>query len=295
MTAERSCNVNDEHLGGLFTFPDTTMTVHRIGYGVMQLTGPGVFGPPKDRHGAIAVLRAAVDAGINHLDTSDFYGPHVTNQLIREALHPYPEDLVITTKVGCLRGQDGSWPASYSRAELTQGIHDNLRNLNTDVLDIVNLRARSDMGPIEEPFSVLENLQKQGLIRHLGLSGVDAGDIRRAQRIAPIVCVQNEYNVANRSDDSLVEELVTSGIAYVPFFPLGGYTPIQSETVSEIAEQMGATPAQVAQAWLLDRSPNVLLITGTSSIDHLQENLDVDDLTFSPEIRARLDQIVHGF
>ncbi|MDR3403769.1 MAG: aldo/keto reductase family oxidoreductase, partial [Chthoniobacter sp.] len=270
--------------------------VQRIGYGAMQLAGPGVFGPPKNHDTALAVLREAVAAGVNHIDTADFYGPHVTNQLIREALHPYPDDLVIVTKVSTRRGKDGSWIPAFSREELTQAVHDNLRNLGLEVLNVVNLRAMFDIhrpaeGSIEEPLEVLAELQQQGLIRHIGLSNVTPKQIEEGRRIAPIVCVQNFYNIASRNDDALIDSLAAQGVAYVPFFPLGGFTPLQSSILSNVAVQLRATPMQVALAWLLHRSPNILLIPGTSSAAHLRENLAAAQLTLSPEILAELDGI----
>jgi pyridoxine 4-dehydrogenase len=283
-------------LGGPFTFPATDLTVRRMGYGAMQLAGPGVFGPPKDRESAIKVLRDAVAAGVNHIDTSDFYGPHVVNKLIREALHPYPDDLVIVTKIGGRRGEDASWHPAFSAAELTSAVHDNLRNLGLDVLDIVNLRAMfSHHGPaegsLEAPLATLAELQRQGLVRHIGLSNVTPKQIADAGSIAKIVCVQNFYNVANRADDALIDDLAAKGIAYVPFFPLGGFFPLQVSTLSEVAAKLDATPMQVAQAWLLKRSPNILLIPGTSSPAHLRENLASADLTLPPAALAALDGI----
>ncbi|MDR3460566.1 MAG: aldo/keto reductase family oxidoreductase [Verrucomicrobiae bacterium] len=287
---------NKSKLGGQFTFPGTSSPVQRIGYGAMQLAGPGVFGPPKDHAAALAVLRAAIAAGVNHIDTSDFYGPHVTNQLIHEALHPYPDDLVVVTKVSARRGQDGSWIPALSREELTQAVHDNLRHLGLDVLDVVNLRAMFDIhrpaeGSIEAPLTVLAELQQQGLIRHLGLSNVTPRQIEEGRRIAPIVCVQNFYNIANRNDDGLIDSLAAQGIAYVPFFPLGGFTPLQSSILSDVANRLQVTPMQVAQAWLLHRSPNILLIPGTASPAHLRENLAAGELMLSPEILTELDGI----
>ncbi len=274
-------------------------TVKRLGYGAMQLAGPGVFGPPKDRDAAFAVLRMAVESGVNHIDTSDFYGPHVTNQLIREALNPYRDDLVIVTKVGARRGADGSWNPAFSAADLTSAVHDNLRNLGLDVLDVVNLRLMFDIhgpaeGPIEEPLAVLAELQRQGLVRHIGLSNATPGQIAEGRRIAPIVCVQNQYNLAHRGDDALIEALARDGIAYVPFFPLGGFTPLQSGTLSDVAAGLGATPMQVALAWLLQRAPNILLIPGTSSVGHLRENLAAASLTLPGEAVAALDRIAAG-
>ena len=289
-------NNDKTKLGGQFTFPGTSSTVQRIGYGAMQLAGPGVFGPPKDHAAALAVLREAIASGVNHIDTSDFYGPHVTNRLIREALHPYPDDLVIVTKISARRGQDGSWIPALSREELTQAVHDNLRNLGLDVLEIVNLRSMFGIhgpaeGSIEAPLTVLAELQQKGLIRHLGLSNVTPRQIEEGQRIAPIVCVQNFYNIANRHDDGLIESLAAQGIAYVPFFPLGGFTPLQSSILSDVASQLQTTPLHVAQAWLLHRSPNILLIPGTSSVVHLRENLTAGELTLSKQTLAELDGI----
>lgn len=282
--------------GGRFAFPGTSITVHRVGYGAMQLAGPGVFGPPRDPEAAVAVLREVVAAGVNHIDTSDFYGPHITNQTIRRALHPYPEGLVIVTKVGARRGEDGSWIPAFSREELTRAVHDNLRNLGVDALDVVNLRSMHGMlepveGSIEEPMTVLADLQREGLIRHIGVSTVTPAQIEEARRIAPIVCVQNAYNVTYRRDDALIEELAAEGIAYVPYFPIGGFTPLQSATLSGVAARLGATPAQVALAWLLHRSLNILLIPGTSSLAHLRENLSAGGLSLSPEDLAELDGI----
>jgi aryl-alcohol dehydrogenase-like predicted oxidoreductase len=283
-------------LGGRFTFPGSSLTVQRIGYGAMQLAGPGVWGPPKNPDGAVAVLREAVAAGVNHIDTSDFYGPHVTNQIIRQALHPYPKGLVIVTKVSARRGHDGSWLPAFSREELTQAIHDNLRNLGLEVLDVVNLRSMFNVhhpaeGSIEAPFTVLADLQQQGLIRHLGLSNVTAAQVAEARHITAVVCVQNHYNLANRLDEALIHDLARQGIAYVPFFPLGGFTPLQSATLSAVADRLGAKPMQVALAWLLHRSPNLLLIPGTSSVAHLRENLAAGQLKLSPQTLAELDGI----
>jgi len=279
-------------------FPLGDRTVNRLGYGAMQLAGPGVFGPPKDRDAARAVLRAAVASGVNHVDTSDYYGPHITNQLIREALHPYPDDLVIVTKVGALRGDDASWIPALTPTDLTRAVHDNLRNLRVDALDVVNLRVGGIHGPneawIEEQFATLAEIQQQGLIRQLGLSNVTSGQLKQARRIAEVVCVQNHYNLVHRDDDALIDELADSGIAYVPFFPLGGFTPLQSSTLSEVAGALGAAPMQVALAWLLHRAPNVLLIPGTSSLDHLHENLRAAELELSDEVLARLDAIDSG-
>jgi pyridoxine 4-dehydrogenase len=286
-------------LGGQFTFARTSLTVHRIGYGAMQLAGPGVWGPPKDRDAAVAVLRAAVAAGVDHIDTSDFYGPHVTNQIIRQALHPYPKDLVIVTKLGGRRPPDKSWQRASSPKELTEGVHDNLRNLGLDALDIVNYRVMGsghgpEEGSIAEQLTVLADLQRQGLIRHIGLSNVTGAQVAEAQTIIDIVCVQNNYNVAHRHDDGLIDDLARQNIAYVPFFPLGGFTPLQSSTLSAVAEALEATPMQVALAWLLHRSPNILLIPGTSSLAHLRENLASGELTLSPETLAELDGVAAG-
>jgi pyridoxine 4-dehydrogenase len=283
-------------LGGRFTFPGTSLTVQRIGYGAMQLAGPGVWGPPKDPDGAVAVLREAITAGVNHIDTSDFYGPHVTNQIIRQALHPYPAGLVIVTKLGARRPADKSWQRAISRQELTAGVHDNLSNLGLDVLDIVNYRAMGSIhgpaeGPIAEQVTVLADLQRKGLIRHVGLSNVTAAQVADAQAITDVVCVQNNYNLAHRHDDALIDGLARQGIAYVPFFPLGGFTPLQSSTLSAVADGLEATPMQVALAWLLQRSPNMLLIPGTSSVGHLRENLAAGQLTLSEQNLAELDAI----
>ena len=282
-------------LGGTFTFVGTSMTVNRLGYGAMQLAGPGVFGPPRDVDGAIAVLREAVAAGVNHIDTSDYYGPYVTNQLIKRALHPYPDDLVIVTKVGARRGEDKSWIPALSRQELIDAVHDNLRNLGLDKLDVVNLRVggimRPSEGSIEEELSTLAELKHQGLIRHLGLSNVTSKQLAEGQKITDIVCVQNMYNVAHRDDDEFVNDLEKQGIAYVPFFPLGGFTPLQSSRLEAAAASLDATPMQVALAWLLQRSGNILLIPGTSSVEHLCENLKVATLRLPSEIIADLDSI----
>jgi len=272
-------------------------TVNRMGYGAMQLAGPGVFGPPKDRQAALAVLPEAVASGVNHIDTSDFYGPHVTNQLIREALHPYPDDLVIVTKVGAVRGPDASWNPAIAPADLASAVHDNLRNLGVDALDVVNLRLMGRIhgpseGSLEEPFAALAELKKQGLIRHLGLSNVTSAQVAEARGIAEVVCVQNMYNVVHREDDALIDQLEDMGIAYVPFFPLGGFTPLQSSTLLDVARGIGATPMQAALAWLLRRAPNILLIPGTSSLHHLRENLRAAELRLSDEAMARLDAIV---
>jgi aryl-alcohol dehydrogenase-like predicted oxidoreductase len=278
------------------TFPFADHVVNRMGYGAMQLAGPGVFGPPRNRAAALAVLRAAVEAGVNHIDTSDFYGPHVTNQIIREALHPYSDDLMIVTKVGAIRGEDGSWLSAQGAEDLTRAVHDNLRNLGLDRLDVVNLRLMGDVhapseGSLEPQFSALAELREQGLIRHLGLSNVTARQVAEAQAIAPVVCVQNQYNLVHRGDDALVEALAAQGIAYVPFFPLGGFSPIQSDALSTIAADIGASALQVALAWLLTHSPNLLLIPGTSSTAHLAENLAAAALELPLEIKAKLDAI----
>ena len=269
--------------------------VNRMGYGAMQLAGPGVFGPPKDRGAALAVLREAVAGGVNHIDTSDFYGPHVTNRLIREALHPYPGDLVIVTKLGAVRGSDASWIPALTPADLTRGVHDNLRNLEVDALDVVNLRVGGIHGPsegaIEEQFATLAGLQRQGLIRQLGLSNVTSGQIKEARRITEVVCVQNSYNLIHRHDDGLIDELAEGGIAFVPFFPLGGFTPLQSSTLSEVAAGLGATPMQTALAWLLHRAPNILLIPGTASVAHLRENLAAARLALPGEALSRLNAV----
>ena len=269
-------------------------SVNRMGYGAMQLAGPHVFGLPKDPKAAIAVLREALASGVNHIDTADFYGPHVTNQLIREALHPYAENLVIVTKVGALRGADGSWNPAQSPAELTRAVHDNLRNLGVDVLDVVNLRAMGNQqapveGSIEEAFTTLAELQRQGLIRHLGVSNVTASQVKQAQGIADIVCVQNHYNLTHREDETLISELDQQGIAYVPFFPLGGFTPLQSQVLSNVATRMDVSPLCVALAWLLQRAPNILLIPGTSSVAHLRENLTASELVIAPQMLAELE------
>lgn len=284
------------HVHNAGTFPLGDQTVNRMGYGAMQLAGPQVFGPPRDREAALAVLRAAVDAGVNHIDTSDFYGPHVTNQLIREALHPYADDLVIVTKVGATRGTDASWNPAHSPAELTRAVHDNLRNLGVDVLDVVNYRAwgtlhAPDESSIEEGFSTLAELQRQGLIRHLGLSNVSTVQVKQARNIAPVVCVQNHYNLSHRHDEALIGELAQQGIAYVPFFPLGGFTPLQSSALSSVAARLDASPLRVALAWLLQRAPNILLIPGTSSVAHLQENLSASELIISNELLMELEEL----
>ena len=282
-------------LGGTFTLPGTSMTLNRMGYGAMQLAGPQVWGPPRDMDAAVAVLRETVEAGVDHIDTSDFYGPHVTNQIIKQALHPYPDGLVIVTKLGARRGGDKSWIHALSRQELIDGAHDNLRNLGLDTLDVVNLRVGGVMGPTEgsiaEPLTVLAELKQQGLIRHLGLSNVTPGQFAEAQKITDIVCVQNLYNVAHRNDDAFINDLAQQGIAYVPFFPLGGFTPLQSSALDRAASSLDATPMQVALAWLLQRSLNILLIPGTSSVEHLRENLNAATLQIPPETIAQLDAI----
>ena len=276
------------------TYRLATRTVNRLGYGAMQLAGPGVFGPPKDTAAALAVLREAVALGVDHLDTSDFYGPHITNQLIREALHPYRDDLVIVTKVGAVRGDDASWQPAFSAAELERAVHDNLRNLGLDVLDVVNLRAMFDVhgpaeGSIEAPLTALAELQHRGLIRHIGLSNVTPAQIAQGRSITPIVCVQNHFNLVHRDDDALIDQLADSGTAYVPFFPLGGFTPLQSAALTEVAARLEATPMQVALRWLLHRSPNILLIPGTSSVAHLKENLASSSLELGTADLAALD------
>ncbi len=271
------------------------LTVTRVGYGAMQLAGPHVFGPPADRAAAVAVLRAAVDLGITHIDTADYYGPHVTNEIIREALHPYGDDLHIVTKVGAVRDAQGGWPVAREPAQLRQAVHDNLKNLGVDALDVVNLRlgglSAPEPGSLAEPFGALAEMRQEGLIRHLGLSTVDAGQVAEAQAIAPVVCVQNLYNIANRGDDPLIDALAAQGIAYVPYFPLGGFTPLQSGALTEVAARLEATPMAVALAWLLHRSPNVLLIPGTSSVAHLRENVAGAALTLPAEELAALDRI----
>jgi pyridoxine 4-dehydrogenase len=270
--------------------------VKRLGYGAMQLAGRGVFGPPKDHDAALAVLREAVASGVNHIDTADFYGPHITNHIIREALHPYRDGLVIVTKIGCRRGTDGSWNGALSPKELTRAVHDNLRNLGMDVLDVINLRSMFDVhgpaeGSIEEPLTVLAELQLKGLVRHIGLSNVTRTQIAEGRRICDIVCVQNQYNLAHRDDDALIDDLARQDIAYVPFFPLGGFTPLQSSTLTAVAGRLEATPMQVALAWLLQRSPNILLIPGTSSVAHLRENLAASALVLSKDDLAELNSI----
>jgi aryl-alcohol dehydrogenase-like predicted oxidoreductase len=282
-------------LGGTFPLVGTSFTVNRMGYGAMQLAGPQVWGPPRDVDAAIAVLREAVAAGVNHIDTSDFYGPHVTNQIIKKALHPYPDGLVIVTKVGARRGEDKSWIHALSRQELIDGVHDNVRNLGLDALDVVNLRVggitEPSEGSIEEQVTVLSELKRQGLIRHIGLSNVTPAQLAEAQRITEIVCIQNFYNVAQRNDDGFIANLAKQGIAYVPFFPLGGFTPLQSTKLDTVAASLEVAPMQVALAWLLQRSPNILLIPGTSSLAHLRENLSAATLKLSAELIADLDSI----
>ena len=281
------------------TFKLGNRTVKRMGYGAMQLAGKGVFGPPRDRDGALAVLREAVASGIDHIDTSDFYGPHVTNQIIREALHPYADDLVIVTKIGARRGDDGSWNPAFSADELTRAVHDNLRNLGRDALDVVNLRLMFDVhgpaeGSLEAPLTALAELQRQGLVHHIGLSNVTRKQVAEGRAIAEIVGVQNQYNLVHRGDDALIDELAAAGIAYVPFFPLGGFTPLQSTALSDVAATLDATPMQVALAWLLQRSPNILLIPGTSSVTHLRENLAAVDIVLPDDALETLDHIASG-
>jgi pyridoxine 4-dehydrogenase len=286
--------MSEERLGRRFTFPGTSVTVQRIGYGAMQLAGPGVWGPPRNPDGAIALLRAAVAAGVNHIDTSDYYGPHVTNQIIRKALHPYPAGLVIVTKLGARRPPDQSWQPATSPQALTGGVHDNLRNLGLDALDIANYRVMGhgvSEGSIAEQVTALAECKRQGLIRHIGLSNATAAQVAEAQAITELVCVQNNYNLAHRDDDALIDDLARQGIAYVPFFPLGGFNPLQSSTLSAAADRLGVTPMQVALAWLLHRSPNILLIPGTSSLPHLRENLAAGELTLPPQSLAELDGI----
>jgi pyridoxine 4-dehydrogenase len=289
---------NETDLGGSFTLPDTSMTLRRMGYGAMQLAGPEVWGPPADVNAAVAVLQETVASGVNHIDTSDYYGPHVTNQIIKQTLHPYPDGLVIITKLGARRGEDKSWIPALSRQELIDGVHDNLRNLGIDRLDVVNLRVGGFVEPsdgsIEEPLTVLAELKQQGLIHHLGLSNVTPAQLAEAQTITEIVCVQNFYNVARRADDGFIDALAGQGIAYVPFFPLGGFTPLQSSALDATAVSLKATPMQVALAWLLQRSPNILLIPGTSSVKHLRENLSAATLQLPPKVIADLDSIGGG-
>ena len=287
--------IEQTNLAGSFTLPGTTLTVNRMGYGAMQLAGPGVFGPPRDVNEAVAILRESVESGVNHIDTSDYCGPHLTNQVIKRALHPYPDDLVIVTKLGARRGADKSWIPAHSRADLIAGIHDNLRNLGLDAVDVVNLRVGGMLEPsegsIEEPVTVIAEHKRQGLIRHIGLSNVTAKQIDEAQKITDIVCVQNFYNVAHRNDDGMIEDLAAQGIAYVPFFPLGGFTPLQSSLLDAAAVSLQSTPMQVALAWLLQRSPNILLIPGTSSLKHLRENLQAAMLHIPSEVLANLEAI----
>ena len=278
------------------TFKLGDRNVKRLGYGAMQLAGKGVFGPPKDRAEAIAVLREAIEAGVDHIDTSDFYGPHITNEIIREALHPYGDDLVIVTKVGAIRGDDASWNPAFSKKALTKAVHDNLRNLGLDAMEVVNLRSMLDVhgpaeGSLEEPLTVLAELQREGLIKHIGLSNVTRKQVEDGRKITEIVCVQNQYNLAHRDDDDLIDHLAAEGTAYVPFFPLGGFSPLQSSTLSDVAARLDATPMQVALAWLLKRSPNILLIPGTSSRGHLRENLAVADIELSEDVMAELEAI----
>ena len=282
-------------LAGTFRLPGTSLSVNRMGYGAMQLAGPQVWGPPRDVEAAIAVLREAVAAGVNHIDTSDFYGPHVTNKIIKQALHPYPDDLVIVSKVGARRGPDKSWPHALSRQELIDAVHDNLRNLGLDKLDVVNLRVGGLLAPsegsIEEPLTVLSDLKRQGLIQHIGLSNISPRQLTEAQKITEIVCVQNAYNVAHRDDDAFIDKLAKQGIAYVPFFPLGGFIPLQFSALDATAVSLQATPMQVSLAWLLQRSPNILLIPGTSSPQHLRENLSAATLKLPPDVIAALGSI----
>jgi aryl-alcohol dehydrogenase-like predicted oxidoreductase len=295
-TGGHGSSANQSALGGQFTFPGTSLNVARIGYGAMQLAGPGVWGPPDDPEGAVAVLRAAVAAGVTHIDTADFYGPHITNQIIRRALHPYAKDLVIVTKLGARRPADKSWRPATSPQELVGAVRDNLRNLGLEALDIVNYRAMgAPDGPVEGSIAAqvtaLAELQREGLIRHIGLSNVTAAQVAEAQAITPVVCVQNNYNLAHREDDALIDDLAGKGIAYVPFFPLGGFTPLQSSTLTAVADRLGAKPMQVALAWLLHRSPNILLIPGTKSVGHLHENLAAGRLTLLPETLTELNGI----
>jgi aryl-alcohol dehydrogenase-like predicted oxidoreductase len=287
--------IEQTDLAGSFTLLGTSMTVNRMGYGAMQLAGPGVWGPPRDVDSAIAVLREAVESGVNHIDTSDYYGPHMTNQIIKRALHPYPDGLVIVTKLGARRGSDKSWIHALSRQELVDGAHDNLKNLGIETLDVVNLRVGGLMDPsegsIEEPLTVLAELKRQGLIRQIGLSNVTPKQLKEAQRVTEIVCIQNSYNVAHRNDDAFIDDLAAQGIAYVPFFPLGGFTPLQSSVLDTAAASMQVTPMQLALAWLLQRSPNILLIPGTSSLEHLRENLKASTLQIPSEVLGDLDSL----
>jgi aryl-alcohol dehydrogenase-like predicted oxidoreductase len=290
--------LQQKSLGGSVTLPGTSLTVNRMGYGAMQLAGPQVFGPPRDVDAATAVLREAVESGVNHIDTSDYYGPHVTNQIIKRALHPYPKGLVIVTKLGARRGSDKSWIHALSRQELIDGAHDNLRNLGLETLDVVNLRvgglSEPSEGSIEEPLTVLAELKRQGLIRHIGLSNVTPKQLKEAQSITEIVCIQNFYNVASRNDDAFIDDLAARGIAYVPFFPLGGFTPLQSSVLDQAAASMQVTPMQLALAWLLQRSPNILLIPGTSSLEHLRENLEASRLQIPSKALGELDSLGRG-
>ncbi len=285
----------DQNLGGTFTLPDSSITLNRMGYGAMQLAGPGVFGPPRDEDAAIAVLREAIASGLNHIDTSDYYGPYITNQIIKKALYPYPANLTIVTKLGAKRGDDASWIMTRTKDDLISGVHDNLRNLGLEALDVVNLRVGNHLGPfeepIEEPLAVLAELKEQGLIRHIGLSNVTPKQYSDSLSITPIVCVQNFYNVAHRCDDQFIDDLLKDGVAYVPFFPLGGFTPLQSSTLDVASASLSATPMQVALAWLLQRSPNILSIPGTSSVGHLRENLAAAALELPPETVGALNSI----
>jgi pyridoxine 4-dehydrogenase len=295
-TVIRMSNSNQNILGGRFAFPSTALEVNRLGYGAMQLAGPGIWGPPRDVEGAIALLREAVAVGVNHIDTSDFYGPHITNEIIHRALHPYPNGIVIVTKVGARRPADKSWQPASSPQELTDAVHDNLRNLGLEALDIVNYRAFGsghgpEEGSIAEQVSVLADLRRQGLIRHIGVSNVTSAQVAEAQAITDVVCVQNHYNLAHRHDDALIDDLARQGIAYVPFFPLGGFSRLQSSILSSAATRLRATPMQVALAWLLHRSPNILLIPGTSTVIHLRENLAAGQLTLSSQMLAELDAV----
>lgn len=278
-----------------FRLFNTSINLNRMGYGAMQLAGPHVFGPPKDMDAAVNVLREAVELGVNHIDTSDFYGPHITNQIIKKALHPYSDKLTIVTKVGAVRGKDASWNPAIGKQDLINAVHDNLRNLGVEAIDIVNLRVGPPIldegASVSEPFSVLADLQREGKIRHLGISTVSAAQVAEAQKIAPVVCVQNMYNIANRKDDAFIQDLAKQGIAYVPYFPLGGFTPLQSTTLNTIATSLNSTPMQVALAWLLQHSPNILLIPGTSSVKHLRENLKAADLKLTPEMVSQLNSI----
>src|ERR1700720_2156724 len=295
IVARRNGMIEQTDLADGFTLPATSLKMNRMGYGAMQLAGPGVWGPPRDVDAAIAVLREAVESGVNHIDTSDYYGPHVTNQIIKRALHPYPDGLVMVTKLGARRGADKSWIHALSRQELIDGAHDNLRNLGLETLDVVNLRVGGVMEPsegsIEQPLTVLAELKRQGLIRHIGLSNITRKQLSEAQTITEIVCVQNFYNVARRNDDAFIDDLAAQGIAYVPFFPLGGFTPLQSSVLDGAAASLQVTPMQLALAWLLQRSPNILLIPGTSSVAHLRENLDASTLQIPAEVRRALDSI----